>query len=150
MRPKIYATGNEALKGEFNISYYILEKNESFLDWLSEILINILDMINGEERAKFFIKGRYTEDGEWIEDEFYIKDINKMIDLHESYKNNKDRIDIFYGKNRVYVTLRGSNETRKKFVDFIRKTKDWIKIKEVQEIPAYVKKQKIKSTNYFE
>jgi hypothetical protein len=32
MKPKIYATGNETLKGEFNISHYIFEKDNSFLD----------------------------------------------------------------------------------------------------------------------
>ena len=26
MKPKIYVTGNETLKGEFNITYYIFEK----------------------------------------------------------------------------------------------------------------------------
>ena len=29
IQTKIYATGNQTLKGEFNISYYIFEKDEN-------------------------------------------------------------------------------------------------------------------------
>ncbi len=142
VKPKIYATGNETLKGEFNISYYIFEKDNSFLDWLSKLLVEVFEIQNGEQQAKFIIKRKDTEEGDWIEDEIYIKEISKMIDLHEKYQNKGERVDIFYGKNRVYVTLKKSKEIRKKFTNFIKKTKDWIKVKEVQEIPVYAKKQK--------
>ena len=140
MKPKIYATGNETLKGEFNISYYIFEKDKTFLDWLSKLLVEVFEIQDREEQAKFIIKRKDTEEGDWIEDEIFIKEINKMIDLHEEYENKGERIDVFYGKNRVYVTLRKSRKIRKKFADFVRKTKDWIKIKQIQDVPVYVKK----------
>jgi hypothetical protein len=135
--PKIYATGNSTLRGEFNISYYIFEKDASFLDWLSMLLVQVLDINNGEEQAKFIIKREDTDGADYVETEVYAKDINKMIDLHEKYENKGERIDIFYGKDRVYVTLQKSKEIRKKFSEFVRKTKDWIEVKERSEIPAY-------------
>jgi hypothetical protein len=141
MKPKIYATGNETLKGEFNISHYIFEKDNAFLDWLSKLLMEVFEIQDGEQQAKFIIKKKDTDEEEGVEDEIYIKEIKKMIDLHEKYENKGQRIDVFYGKNRIYVTLRKSREIRKKFADFVKKTKDWIKVKEVQEMPVYVKKQ---------
>ncbi len=60
-----------------------------------------------------------------------------MIDVHEKYTNKNNRVDIFYGKDRIYVTLRKSREIRKRFAEFVLKTKDWIEIKEIPEIPIY-------------
>lgn len=138
MNPTIYSTGNESIKGEFNVSYYIFEKDQSFLDWLSKLLIEVFDMTNGEEKAKFIMK---HPENDLASEEFYAKEINKMIDLHEKYENKGERVDIFYGKDRVYVTLRKSKEIRKKFSQFVLKTKDWVKMKKVQKMPVHVKKQ---------
>lgn len=143
MKPKIYATGNETLKGEFNISYYIFEKDETFLDWLSKLLVEVFEIQDGEQQAKFIIKRKDTEEGDWIEDETYIKEISKMIDLHEKYGDKGGRLDVFYGKNRVYVTLRKSKEIRKRFADFVQKTKEWIKVKEGQELEVKIKENKL-------
>lgn len=141
MDTKIYATGNETLKGEFNISYYIFEKDSSFLDWLGKLLTEVFKIQNGEQQAKFIINRKDTEEADLIEDEILVKEIDKMIDLHEKYENEGERVDVFYGKNRVYVTLRKSREIRKKFADFVKKTKGWIKVREIREIPVYVRKQ---------
>lgn len=136
--PKIYATGNSTLKGEFNISYYIFEKEASFLDWLAMLLVQVLEIDYGEKRAKFIINRKDTEEeDDDVEAEVFAKDIKKMVDLHEKYENKGERIDIFYGQDRVYVTLRKSKEIRKKFSEFVRKTKDWIEAKEISETPAY-------------
>ncbi len=64
-----------------------------------------------------------------------------MTDIHEKYEKNQERVDVFYGKNRVYVTLRRSREMRKKFADFLKKTKEWIKVEKVPEIPGYAEKR---------
>ena len=141
MKPTIYTAGNETLKGEFNVSYYIFEKDNSFLDWLGKLLTEVFEVQYGEQLAKFIINRKDTEEGDWVEDEILIKEIDKMIDLHEKYENKGERIDIFYGKNRVYVTLRKSQEIRKKFADFVKKTKDWIEVKKIKEMPAYIRKQ---------
>jgi hypothetical protein len=136
--PKIYATGNETLRGDYNISYYIFEKDPLFLDWLGKLLAQVLDIDDGEQKAKFIVERKDNDKGEWIEDKVYAKDINKMVDLHEKYENKCERVDVFYGHERVYVTLRKSKEIRKKFSDFVRKTKDWIEAKEVKNMPMYV------------
>jgi hypothetical protein len=128
-KPKIYATGNENLSGNFNVSYYIIEKEEKFLDWLGELLVTVLDIEDGNRRAKFLVK-RNDDDGE--PEEIIPKKIAEMIDEHEHYENKKERIDIFYGSTRVYMTLRKSKELRKKFADFVLKTKDWIKVEEIK------------------
>lgn len=144
MAPKIYATGNENVKGEFNLSYYIFEKDPSFLDWLAQLLVEVLIMKKGAKQAKFVIKEGYMKEDKWVEDEVYIKDLSKMIDLHEKYEHLGERVDVFYGKDRVYVTLRKSNAIRERFAKFVIKTKEWIEVKEVKdvkEIPAYVTKQ---------
>jgi hypothetical protein len=141
MQPKIYATGNETLKGEFNVSYYIFEKDDSFLDWLGRLLAEVFEIEEGDRLAKFMINRKDTEGEDWVEDEIFAKEIDKMVDVHEKYENKGERVDVFYGKDRVYVTLKKSREIRKKFSDFVKKTKDWIEIKEVKEMPVYVRKQ---------
>lgn len=140
-KPKIYASGNETLKGEFNVSYYIFEKDESFLDWLGRLLVEVFEIEDGEWQAKFIVEKEEDERGVWIEKGVYQKDIHKMIDLHEKYFNKGERVDVFYGKNRVYVTLRKSREIRKKFANFVLKTKDWIVAREIPELPTYAGKK---------
>ena len=144
-KPRIYAAENENIRGENNVSYYVFEKDNSFLDWLSKLLEEVLEIEGGEQEAKFVIREEEDEKG-YIRKNIYLKEIDKMIDLHEkytntSYKNKGNRVDVFYGKDRVYVTLRKSKEARKKFADFVLKTKDWIKAREVKELPIYVGKK---------
>lgn len=127
-KPKIYATGNENLSGRFNVSYYIIEKDEKFLDWLGDLLVEVLDMQEGKTQAKFIVK-RNDDDGN--AEEIIPKNIHEMIDFHEHYEQKKERVDIFYGAKRIYMTLRKSKEMRKKFADFVQKTKDWVKVKEI-------------------
>ncbi len=140
-KPKIYATGNENLTGEFNISYYIVEKDENFLEWLGDLLIEVMEIKDGKDRAKLIINNKEDETGAFIGHEIYVKEISKMNDLHEHYSGKDlNRIDIFYGKNRAYITLRKSKETREKFAKFMLKTKEWIKVIEAKELPVYAKK----------
>lgn len=139
-KAKIYATGNERITGDFNLSYYIFEKDESFLDWLGLLLEDVMEIENGRDQAKLIIQDAEREKGGFIEQTVYAKEIKKMIDVHESYQNKRNQVDIFYGKDRVYLTFRKSRETRLKFTKFLRKTKDWIVISEVQKIPVYAQK----------
>jgi hypothetical protein len=140
-KPKIYASGNETLKGEFNVSYYIFQKDESFLDWLAKLLIEVIEIEDGEWQAKFIIDREEDAQGGLVEKGIYQKNVNKMVDVHEKYFNKGQRVDVFYGKERVYVTLRKSREIRKKFAQFVLKTKEWIAAKQVQELPAYAGKK---------
>jgi hypothetical protein len=142
-KSKIYATGNETLEGKFNLSYYIFEKDTKFLDWLGKLLVEVFEVENGENIAKFI----QISEGEESEQTIYIKDINKMVDIKETYANKKgDRVDLFYGLKRVYVTLRKSFDVKGKFAEFIIKSKEWIKIEETERVPVYVKyAKKVKS-----
>jgi nucleoid-associated protein YejK len=88
------------------------------------LLVEVFEIKDGEQKVKFIIKRKDADKRNWIEDEIYIKSISKMIDLHETYGNKGERIDIFYGKDRVYVSLRKSKEARKKFANFVQKTKE--------------------------
>lgn len=141
VKSKIYATGNESLSGEFNISYYIFEKDDKFLNWLGKLLVEVMGMEDGDKAAKFV-----SMEGEPGDDVFYAKEIDKMIDVHESYKpgkitiKNGDRVDLFYGSKRVYLTLRKSKGAREKLADFILKSREWIKIEEVEALPVYAGK----------
>ncbi|MEI6731305.1 MAG: hypothetical protein WCK90_01360 [archaeon] len=127
----IYATGNENLSGSYNTSYYIVGKNEAFLKWLGDLLVGVLGIEGGRERAKY-----YKLSEEDMENPV-AKDIKKMIDLHEYYEKKGERVDLFYGKDRVYITFRKSKETRKKFADFMLKTAEKVKITKTPHQLAY-------------
>ncbi len=130
VKGKIYSTGNETLEGKFNISYYVLEKDAKFLAWLSKLLVEVFEAENAENKAKFVQVKNESE----TEREVRIKDINKMVDIKETYSNTVgDRVDLFYGVNRVYVTLRKSFDTKNKFASFMTKSREWIKIEEVKK-----------------
>jgi hypothetical protein len=135
MKTKIYASGNENIKGDFNVSYYILEKDKDFLDWLEKLALSL--GVKNTERIKFVVK--HSNDG--LNDELYAKEIYKMIDVHEHYENGKDRIDLFYGKERIYLTLRKTKDARKKVANLLLKTKDWIKVGESKGLPTYATKK---------
>jgi hypothetical protein len=135
MKAKIYATGNENIKNA-NISYYVLEKDKYFLDWLSKLLRNILDL--DSEKAKFILIPGDTNKSN-SQDKIYEKEVKKMIDIHEKYGEGNERADIFYGKNKVFLTIRTSKDKRKKLSDFIRKTKSWVNIKKTKKVPDYAK-----------
>jgi hypothetical protein len=136
---KIFATGNEIVKNKASISYYIFEKDESFLNWLGEVLTKILKIEEGTSKAKC-ISHELTDDaGKITNVEIYAKDIKKMRDIHEHYENKTDRIDCFYGQNRVFVTFRKSEEKRNTLTKFIRETKEWVEVKEKNDMPSYTK-----------
>lgn len=133
--PKIFATGNENLSGDFNISYYIIEKEEKFFDWLDKLL-SIALKSEKKESSKYIHRNIEDDQGSVIGEEVYLKNISKMIDVHEHY-GNTNRIDLYYGKDRVFMTFRKSKEIRREITEFISKTKDWINVKETKELPVY-------------
>ena len=133
---KIYATGNETLEGKFNLSYYVLEKDTKFLDWLGKLLVEVFEIENGENIAKFIQIGEDEESGQTI----YIKDLTKMVDVRETYSNKTgDRVDLFYGLRKIYVTLRKSFDIKDKFAWFMIKNREWIKVEEIKKVPIYSK-----------
>ena len=98
-------------------------------------MTEVLDISDGRNRAKFIAGYKDSKEDEEV---YTLKDINNLIDFHEHYENTFDRIDLFYGKERVYITFRKSRETRRKFAKFILKTKEWVKIKRVKENKKFI------------
>lgn len=98
---KLHAIGN----GE-NINYYIFDKKQDVAKVLSKIFENILGIFwrfDEEYKAK---KGRWR-----------IKKINieKFKDFHENHLGKGNRIDIFYGDKKMFVTIFCSEKLRLKF-----------------------------------
>jgi len=60
--------------GEFNISYYIFEKDNTFLDWLGKLLTEVFEIQDGEKLAEFIIKRKDTDEEDWIE----VKEVKKI------------------------------------------------------------------------
>lgn len=95
MKIKLYGTGNYE---DFN--FYIFDKENSVAEILSKIFSNIL---NNEWN-------RYNEDTNKKEN------IERYKDIHENLGfGGKNRIDIFYGNKKMFVTLHCSKELRLKF-----------------------------------
>ena len=135
IKSKIFASSNETIKGEFNISYYIVEKDPGFLKWLGRLLEEVMDIGHAESKVEFVHQSVYDDNDEFIREDVYQKNIKKMIDVHESYENGGERIDLFYGHERVFIMFRKSRGARERLGSFLVKTKDWIKAKEVTRLP---------------
>ena len=139
--PIIYATGNQRLNGDFNVSHYIVEKSENFLDWLELLIDEIFEKKGEGLEVKKVHKNVQDDEGNFVREEVYLKDINKMIDIHEhyptEYKSNGDRIDLFYGKNRVFITFRKSRDSRVVLQKFFQKHAQWVSVNEVTQVPTY-------------
>lgn len=125
-KPTIYATGNERITGDYNVSYYVVEKSNEFLNWFGSLLTEVLEFSNGIFKANNTVK--------FIDNEEVVikKEIKKMVDIHEKYEKNGSRIDVFYGKKRVFVTFRKSRDVREKFAEFLTKHAEWVEVEEIE------------------
>ena len=143
-KSKIFAEGNLNLPPGCNVSYYIVEKDKNFLRWLDKLLVEVLDFNLGEESASVVVKNVEDKDGVIVGREVYGNEIDKMIDLHEKYEDrgNSNRVDVFYGKSRVFLTLIKSKYAREKMGKFLLETREWVKVEEVpaKKMPGYVGK----------
>jgi hypothetical protein len=96
----IYATGNLTKEGSTNVSYYIIERDKYFPQWLKNLLQEFelskdVELVESEEEGTVFRK-----------------DLDEMIDIHERYESKYLRVDIFYGNKRVYLTFSGKPEEK--------------------------------------
>ena len=113
---KLYSIGNEG-----NFSYYVLDKKQEVFNILKKIFLldfNIdwsLCHCDSEENKKI--------------------NIEKYTDIHEGDGDEKVQIDIFYGKNRMYLTLICPSRFKIKFNEALFKYVEMpkpIKIKKVK------------------
>lgn len=126
MKIKIYSARNQTLSKDSTISLYVLEKNPDFFKWLNQAL-SALQMNSGQIRPWQVKNPVEDKKGNLIRYDFYTKQIQKMVDVHEKYENGKtnERVDLFYGKNRIQLTLICSYEKRMKFANFLKKQAIW-------------------------
>ena len=117
---KICATGNS---GKFN--YFIVEKNKDFFIILSKILWQ-----------GFGIQGDSIVYESYVaKNEKYItkkKNITNFVDKYEKFKNEKARVDIFYGKDKIFFSIYTSLSMRKKFLKFLEANASWKKVQKIK------------------
>jgi len=108
MKIKLYGIGNEK-----DYSFIIVEKNANFLRWLANFLDKGFDY-RGDVETK--------ETGVGVNCEPQAKNIEEYVDKHETYKmyhnRNKDmRVDVFYGKDRVFITIYANDNAWKDILE---------------------------------
>ena len=112
-KAKICAVGNE---GRFN--YIILDKNKDFFDWLALLLFESFGVYDVQKYEAADKKGN------WVTRK---KQIRNFTDKHESYTSKKARVDVFYGKKKVFIAFNTSLSGRAKFMEVLNKISVWKK-----------------------
>ncbi len=126
IKAKILGMGND---GIFN--YIIVNKNKSLFKWMSKLFRDSLEI-------EFYEYDEYkNKKGEWTTRK---RRMEEFTDKHESYGNKKAEIDIFYGKNKIFIMLRTSLEARKKLMKVLDKISSWKIPKIKNKIKKVIKK----------
>jgi hypothetical protein len=115
IKTKIYGMGHE---GRF--TYIVVEKSKNFFDWLARLLYRSF---------KTFDVDSYdfeNKKGQWVTRK---KQIKNFVDKHESYYliGRTERVDVFYGRNRVFIAVSASSKSKKKFLDVLDEISEWKK-----------------------
>ena len=97
---KIQGFGNEE-----NFYYFIIKNKEYTYDWLLAFttLIKSLSSSAGLRGLRFH-------------DEEEIFEPNKMLDKHEAYSADNARIDVFYGKQVIYIGVYSNSINKNKIL----------------------------------
>ena len=117
LKARIIGMGNEC-----NFNYVIVRKNKDFFKWLSTLLKDSFDISYGVE----YEEPHEDKNGGWINRK---KQIRYFVDKNETYRDKKSRIDIFYGKDKVFITINTSLSKRRKFIENLKKISIWKKTK---------------------
>ncbi|MBP7708399.1 hypothetical protein KA107_01840 [Candidatus Pacearchaeota archaeon] len=115
---KFYAIGNEE-----SFNYYVFEKKDKAIEEVSKVLIEIF-------KEKIYLFSHYEDKNK----KEHRRKINfeKEFDEHQtiaSFKKDKTRIDIFYGKKKAFLTIHCSLDLRKKFNEKLARIMSMPKIK---------------------
>jgi len=111
----VLGMGNQ---GKYN--YFIVKKEKGFLEWLSkvysegamEVAYDVMLYEDVEIGGKTKSKKR---------------NVVKIYDLHETYPTSETgRLDVFYGKEKIFLTLYASGSERKKFIKSLEKQSDFL------------------------
>jgi len=121
----IFAIGNHG-----NTNYLIIEKRKGFLEFINRLFANIDPEINMDYYLTNYQKGNVKE-----------KKINplKYTDHHESRQSSKVRLDIFYGKKKIFLTIQTSEIVRSKIMNNLEKLSVFMKYKGKLKLPKKLK-----------
>jgi hypothetical protein len=103
----------KAVGSDDDFHYIILKKDKNFFQLLSQFLKNSfgIELITYDIR---YVKKKIKETK---------RKINSLLDIHEYYRQGKTRIDIFYGKKTVFISIK--NADKKKFASELEKISKW-------------------------
>lgn len=99
----IFGIGNHE-----NVNYLIVEKRKDFLEFINRLFASIDNKINMEYYLTDYTKGKIKETK---------INVLKYTDYHESRQSSKIKLDIFYGKRRIFLTIQTSESTRSKLMN---------------------------------
>lgn len=92
--------------GKFN--YLVIEKERHFLKWIDKLLYDSFGHLGDIDKEEYV-----NNKGDLV---IKNKNIYSLVDRHESYENMNVRVDIYYGKNKVFITLITTLICRKEFL----------------------------------
>lgn len=108
-----------------NYHFFIVDKNRWFLEWLDQFLGKLEVSSSGESKSREII----TEGGPDVE----YRALGKLVDKHDSYVHKDIRIDVFYGHDKVSITVNAPEEEWGKVKEFLDRTTEWVEASESQE-----------------
>jgi len=104
-------------------SYFIVKKEKGFLEWVSKIYSGTGTSVSDD----VFLYEVDTPDGIVTRKK---RDIMKLIDIHQAYSTEESgRLDVFYGKNKVFLTLYASLDIRKRFIKHLESYTEFLEEK---------------------
>jgi hypothetical protein len=119
---RIFGSGNfKAAAG--SCSYLILEKSGGILEWLAELIEDVIGM----EGARHDF--RYKDEG--IDDKgrpYVIENsLKEFQDAHSSYESKDARVDMFFGRKRVFMMIMCPPEVRKMITKMLDGTAEFVR-----------------------
>ncbi|MDP2925790.1 MAG: hypothetical protein Q8N99_05455 [Nanoarchaeota archaeon] len=107
------------LKKSEKHNYYELENKQEFFSGFRKLLV---DLGFGEESSNIEIYsfGRPPgDDGEYILTKE--EDINDYIDRHFYFENNNFRIDVVFGKKKIFLVINSDKDKQEKISEKVQK-----------------------------
>lgn len=105
--------------------FFVVNKDRWFLEWLDQFLEKLGVSSSGESKSRKII----TEEGPDVE----FRALGKLVDKHDSYVHKGIRVDVFYGHDKVSITVNAPEEAWNLVKEFLDKTTEWLEAPESQE-----------------
>ncbi|MFH0936137.1 MAG: hypothetical protein V1815_00470 [Candidatus Woesearchaeota archaeon] len=100
-------------------NYYEIEKNQKFFSGFRKLLV---DLGFGEESSNIEIYGfgrPSGDDGEPILTKE--ENINDYVDKHSYFENNEFRIDLVFGKKKIFLIINSDKDKQEKISEKVQK-----------------------------